>query len=172
MSRKNLFHNENVTEAIDVSDLSSCKVTATLNRRFNGAESFSPEHPLTRSHHPSLNSRLTVLNPVNILLPYLRPTLRPFSISRVIQTCCVTFVSFLWFWYNVMSLTNPQAKNHPFLAVHNGVFNIWKTSPPSTSQWRIRSLLTSGRVTQNVEQIPHTTVFCLCERVPLSMSEC
>jgi len=34
MSRQNPFHNENLTEAIDNSDLSSCKVTVTLYRRF------------------------------------------------------------------------------------------------------------------------------------------
>jgi len=125
MSCQNPFHNENLIEAIDNSDLSSCKVTVTLDRRFTqrsrvllprisiitfrtSVTELNPHHAEPSKYHPTPFKIVAYVTPIK---PSNSSVLCNFRIMRLVLVKGVT------------SLTKPQAKKHPFLAIHNGVFS-------------------------------------------------
>jgi len=134
MSCQNPFHNENLTEAIDNSDLSSCKVTVTLDRWFTQWRGVL----LSRISIITFRPSVTELNPHHVEPSKYPPT--PFKIVTCVipikpsnsSVLCNFRILRLVSVKSVTSVTNLEVKKHPLLAIHNGAFNTchnWKPPP-------------------------------------------
>jgi len=116
MSCQNPFHNENLTEAIDNSDLSPCKVAVTLDRPFTQCSRVL----LPRISIITFRLSVTELSPHRVEPSKYPPT--AFKIVAYVipitpsnsSVLCNFRIMRLVLVKSVMSLTNPQANNNPF----------------------------------------------------------